>query len=156
MSESEEKYSSYRSYYSSATTVYALLTGFTFTTISLLLTRLADPSQIWVQVTLLFLTVLLNVFLYSLQWTETAIENCIRVAPELPETWHRWKYARTIIAGTAEWGWRFSVVLMFLIWNMTHLAIASAIITVLFIVLEYETINKPYLEELKKKPLVRK
>jgi hypothetical protein len=51
---------------------------------------------------------------------------------------------------------RFSVVLMFLIWSMTYLAIASAVTIVLFIIFEYETIYKPYLKELKKKPWIRK
>jgi hypothetical protein len=47
-------------------------------------------------------------------------------------------------------------VLMFLIWSMTYLAIASAVTLVLFIIFEYISIHKPYSEELKKKPWIRK
>jgi hypothetical protein len=156
MSEIEDKYSSYRSYYSSMTTVTALLAGFTFTGITLLLTRLPDPTQTSVQATLLFLTVLLNLFLYSLAWAQTAIENCIRIAPELSQTWWRWNRARVMIGASSEYGLRFSVVLMFLIWNMTYLAMASALTLVLLIILEHRSIYKPYNEELKKKPWIRK
>jgi len=156
MSESEDKYSAYRSFYSIVTTAEALFAGFTFAAITVLLTQLPDPTRISVQATLLFLTVLLNLFTYGLNWTQAAVSNCIRFAPELPEAWWRWNKARTIVANTSEIGLRFSVVLMFLIWSMTYLAIASAVTLVLFIIFEYISIHKPYREMLKKKPWIRK
>jgi len=156
MSESEDKYSAYRSFYSIATTAEALFAGFTFAAITVLLTQLPDPTHVSVQGTLLFLTVLLNLFMYGLTWTQAAVSNCIRFAPELPEAWWRWNNARTIVSNTSEIGLRFSVVLMFLIWSMTYLAIASAVTLVLFIIFEYISIHKPYREMLKKKPWIRK
>ena len=156
MSENEDRYSAYRSFYSIVTTTEALFVGFTFTTITLLLTQLPDPTHISVQATLLFLTVLLNLFMYGLSWTQAAVANCIRLAPELPEAWLRWNRARTIVANTSEIGLRFSIVLMFLIWSMTYLALASAVTLVLFIIFEYISINKPGNEWLKKNPWVRK
>jgi hypothetical protein len=47
-------------------------------------------------------------------------------------------------------------VLMFLIWSMMYLAIASAVTLVLFEVFEYISISKPGIERLKKKPWARK
>jgi hypothetical protein len=156
MSESEDKYSAYRSFYSIVTTTEALFAGFTFAAITVLLTQLPDPTHISVQGTLLFLTVLLNLFTYGLNWTQAAVSNCIRFAPELPKAWWRWNKARTIVLNTSEIGLRFSVVLMFLIWSMTYLAIASAVTLVLFTIFEYISIHKPYREMLKKKPWIRK
>lgn len=156
MSEKEEEYSAYRSYYSIVTTTEALLAGFTFTGITLLLTQLPDPTHISIQATLLFLTVLLNLFLYGLTWAQSAVSNCIRIAPELPEVWWRWNKARTMIMLISDVGLRLSVVFMFLIWSMVYLAVASAVTLVLFEVFEYISINKAGIERLKKKPWARK
>jgi hypothetical protein len=156
MPENEDGYSAYRSYYSIMTTTAALFAGFTFAAITVLLTQLPDPTHISVQATLLFLTVLLNLFLYGLSWTQSAVANCIRIAPELPEAWWRWNKARTTISITSEIGLRFSVVLMFLIWSMTYLALASTVALVLFEIFDYISIGKPGREMLKKKPWIRK
>jgi len=156
MSENEEKYSAYMAYYNLATTIDALFAGFIFTAITLLLTQLPDPTHISMQVTFLFLTVVLNVNMYLLTWNLCAVENCIRLAPELLKAWWRWNKTRTALTLLSEIGLGLAVSLMFLIWGMIYLALASMLVLALFEIFAYVSITKPYLEELKKKPWVRK
>lgn len=156
MSESEEKYSAYMAFYNIVTTVDALFAGFIFTAITLLLTQLPDPTQISMQVTFLFLTMILNVNMYMLSWNTGAVSNCIRLAPELPKAWWRWNKTRTVLTLVSEIGLGLAVSLMFLIWGMIYLALASVLVLALFEIFAYVSITKPYLEELKKKPWIRK
>ena len=139
VSENEEKYQAYIEYQSQVNTRYALFSGFTFTVIVMLLTQLPDVTQVQAQVALFVLTTMLWMFLGQLYQAESAIANCIRIAPPLPEAWK------------AGFSWLddvywimlgLSVIILYLLWNLLYLALASATIGVVFFIYGY-TLRKP-------------
>ena len=133
MSANEKNYSSYLAYESLAAHVLALFAGFTFTAITVLITRLPDPSQILAQVTLFFLTFVLHIFQLILCIGIGYLVYCVKDAPQ--ETKGRKIGMYLWILGFGVWG--FAIVLMFLLWNLIYLASATAILYVLFTVLQY-------------------
>ena len=153
---SEEKdYSAYMNYHSSILQTFSLLSGFTFTAITIILAVFPDPSQIRTQIILFVLEVLLDIFLLYVVQENFLLANCVRIGPPLPNAWKKsWVsvYFELI-------GWTLlsvSVVLMFFLWNLIYLAIASVVVTTLFIVYAYLTVAKPFDEFYLKHPLVRK
>jgi len=148
VSENEEKYQAYIEYQSHRNNRYALFSGFTFTVIAILLTQLPDVTQVRAQIALFVLTVMLWVFLHELSGAEAAIINCIRVAPPLPEAWKESKVLR-LLSGIIPWMLLgLSVIILYLLWNLLYLALASAITGALGVIHGYVTITKP-LEQLR-------
>ena len=156
MSMKEEVYSAYLEWQSNYSTTWALFSGFTFTAITILLSQGPDPNQIPVQITLFILTVLLDTFLSQLYTRRAIMENCVRIAPPLPEG--------TVTRGPLvllanEFGWILlgaSVVLMFFVWNLIYLTLASGAFGLLTIIFTYYTHTKPFNKFLKEHPFIRK
>ena len=142
MSANEKDYSSYLSYESVAAHVLALFCGFTFTAITILVTRLPDPTQIMSQVTLFFLAFLLDSMQFILFYSIMYLAYCIKDVP--PETKMRRKVAWFYFLSLISWG--VAVVLMFLLWNLTYLALASGIMYALFTILGYIPAVKSFIE----------
>jgi hypothetical protein len=146
----------YIEHHSNKSNVYALFSGFTFASITVLLTQLPDPTQIHAQMILFILSVMLDHFLYTLYSERIVLSNCVRVAPPIPEKWHRlqrtagWEDAISgIIVG-------LSVVLMFFLWGLLRLALASVIALALIVIRAYINYLKPYFELAEKTPWIRK
>lgn len=158
MVENKEKYSAFVQAYSMDSMTWALFSGFTFAATTILLTQHPDPSQISVQITLFIFTFMLFLFLHNLNGANTTVGICIRTAPPLPEKWQSKEFKR--IQSLFDWiGWillGYSVVLMYLLWNLYYLALTSFVLGLLFLTLCYIHYIKPSREYFKKQPWTRK
>ncbi len=118
--------------------IYALICGFTFTAITLLITTFPNATETRVQLVLLFLTVIFDVFVFLITWNNTEeIQYCSFVPPINRRM--RILTALTTI-GLVLWG--FSVPAMFLLWNLNLLAIVAALIWIFGIIASYFTVYK--------------
>lgn len=125
--------------------VLSFLAGFTFTVISLFLTQLPDPTSVMSQITLFFLTLLFEFFLFLSAWQMSIIISC---APSrVVYAAHAQVFRREVntfnllmLLGFSLLG--MSVMLMFLLWNLFYLALASCIVWILLILTAYRIIRK--------------
>jgi hypothetical protein len=158
ISENEDKYSAYIESHSIGSMTWSLFSGFTFAAITILLTQHPDSSQISAQITLFIFAFMLFLFLHNLNGSNVAIGICIRTAPPLPEKWQSKRFKS--IQSLFDWiGWillGYSVVFMYLLWNLYYLALASFVLGLLFLTLCYIDYIKPSKEYFRKHPWVRK
>ncbi len=118
--------------------VYALICGFTFATIPLLIASLPNPTETRVQLVLLFLTIIFDVFVFLIAWNNTEeIQYCNFVPPITRSI--RVLSALTTV-GLVLWG--FSVPAMFLLWDLNLLAIVATLIWIFGIIMNYFTVYK--------------
>jgi len=145
VSENEIDYGFYVQSVTNQVQTWSLFSGFIFTAIALFLTLLPDPSLILVQVTLFFLAIMFELLLAQIFAFNEVLDYCIRVAPPLP---------KRLTTGYTSRFWRslwdllyvslgVVVVLMFLIWNLVVLAVASCIMYVLSVVFSYAVVRIP-------------
>jgi len=146
VSTKEEDYSSWLAAESLVVHVEALLCGFTFTAITLLVTRLPDPSQILPQVTLFFLAFIFYLFEFLVFYALYYLSYCVKA---VPKEWKQRKRERRILT----WLWLLcftsfgiAIVLMFLLWSLTYLALASGLMYTFFTALTAIFIWKPTVE----------
>ena len=142
MSTREKDYSSYLAYESFCGEILALFCGFTFTAITILTTLLPNPSQIVAQASLFFLAFMFYLFKFILFWSMLYLAYCVRAVPT--EIRGRRTLMWLMLLSFSMWG--VAIVLMFLLWNLTYLALASGIMCAFFIVLDYIFVVKPYVE----------
>lgn len=158
MVENEEKFSAYAQTHSNNSMIWALFAGFTFAAITIVLTQHADPSQIPVQMILFIFAFMLFLFLHNLNGANVTVGICVRTTPALPEKWQSKEFQR--IQNLFDWiGWillGFSVVFMYLLWNLYYLALASLVVGLLFLALCYIHYIKPSREYFKKQSWTRK
>ncbi len=138
MSDNSEKTSDFMRHLANLGSIYALICGFTFTTITLLITMFPNPTETKVQLVLLFLTIIFDVFVFLITWNNTEeIQYCTYVPPIN-------RNMRTLSAlttlGLVLWG--FSVPAMFLLWDLNLLAIVTALIWIVGIIASYFTVYK--------------
>lgn len=113
---------------------------FIFTSITILLTQLPDPHSISSKLVLLFLASLLDLTQFAGGWLITEdILYCKKVPPATRQIANRLLFLIFIMSS-------FSVVLMFLLWNLIYLSLAAAIVWALFIIAFFIFIWKPFLE----------
>ena len=155
MSEKKADYSDYITAVSNLSNVRAILTGFTFTVITLLLIELPDPSQTNAQIVLFTLTLLVDMFLYTIF---VEVMETFRSIGKVPP----WRFVFSSITITAESSlhdvltyvsvnlWGITIALMFLLWNLTLLALITGVIHALLMTLAYFRSFKPVAEHLKK------
>ena len=132
MSEDEPNYAAYISYHTMASNTYSLFMGFTFTSIVVLLTWLPDPTQLRIQVVLFSLALVFHILGFLLFVVEAVLAYCVRIAPTLPKG-----YRGRLITRLSDFVWYALTgitVLMFVIWNLVFLAIASAAVAGFFFV----------------------
>jgi hypothetical protein len=130
MADDPMDYSAYISYHTMASNTFSLTMGFTFTSMVVLLTWIPDPTELRLQIVLFSLTLLFHVLGYLLFIEEATLAYCVRIAPKLPET-----YKGSIVTRLSSLVWYMLggiTVLIFLVWNLPVLAIASAIVGVSF------------------------
>jgi len=142
----EEDYSSYLAYESMTVQVLALLCGFTFTAITILVTQLPNLNQIISQVTLFFLAFMFYVFEFLLFFIMFYLSYCIQSVP--PEARGRRTVGWLWFLSSTLWG--IAIVLLFLLWNLTYLFLAAGVMYGVFTLLTIIFIWKPFLEFSKK------
>jgi hypothetical protein len=121
--------------------MHIFLCGFTFSILTLLVINLPDPNTLAAQLILLFLTVMFDLLLYLILLISVeALQFCRNV----PEYGKRLRHCSSL-SNTALTLWGFSVPSVFLLWNIVSLAVLSALIWVVFIVISNFTIRKPFL-----------
>lgn len=129
MSKKEGDYSDYLQHNSGLMQMYAVFSGFVFTVITLLLTLLPDPSQIMAQITLFFLAFLWSLFILIIFVRMSNASYFIRTIPPIPKRPYK---IMNWIEYLAWFSLTVPVVLMFFLWNLTYLALASVGMFVLF------------------------
>jgi hypothetical protein len=138
MSDSSENTSDFMHHLANLGSIYALICGFTFTTITLLITTFPNITEIRVQLVLLFLTVIFDVFVFLITWHNTEEIQYCRFVPHITIRMRILDTLTTI--GLVLWG--FSVPAMFLLWELNLLAIVTALIWVFGIIASYFTVYK--------------
>ena len=141
MTTNEKDYSDYIKHLSNLNSVGSLLAGFTFTTLTLLITRLPDPSSIMSQLVLFFIAVLFYLFIFLVGWNaNTIIYFCRNVPPKTKQLsiFNLLTVMSYILLGV-------TVILMFLLWNLIYLALASGIVWALLVISFFIFVLKPFL-----------
>jgi hypothetical protein len=134
MTENEEEYTEYvKALDKSRVTMLSLFSGFTFSAITLLLDQLSDPSSFISQLTLFFLVVLFDLCLFLLAWQTIIMIGTWNVS-KVPAhaKWELSVFNLLLMIVFILWGW--SVVLMFLLRNLTFLTLVSGVLWVAVIV----------------------
>ena len=137
--ESSVDYSDYLKYMSNTSGITALFAGFDFTVITLLLTRLPDPSSVPAQITLYAMSVLFLILIYLVGWTGMLLMYlCRRIPPMTP----RMRASAVLVFG-AHLSVCAPVFLMFFLWQMTVLASVTLLTWIAFAIASYVYIWHP-------------
>ncbi len=138
-------YSDYIQHRSNLSNGLSLLSGFVFTAITILLTQLPDPSTLQSQAILLFLTVLFNLYSLLLFWLSLSTARLCKNLPPLTKGIAAFNLVASI--GVNFLG--LAPILMFFLWNLIYLTLASGISYALFTISSYFFVLKPMLEDRK-------
>ena len=118
MSAESSDYSDYLRHMSSICRIGALFAGFDFTVVTLLLSRLPDPSTVLAQITLYAMSVLFYVLVFLVGWSGMLhIYLCRRVPPMTPQLG-----AFAVMAFGAHVLICVPLILMFFLWHLPVLA----------------------------------
>jgi hypothetical protein len=137
--ESSSDYSDYLKHVSTISGITALFAGFDFTVLTLLLTRLPDPSSVPAQITLYAMSVLFLILIYLVAWTGMLLMYlCRRVPPMTP----RLRASTVLLFGT-HLSVGAPVFLMFFLWKMTVLASVTLLTWIAFAIASYVYLWRP-------------
>jgi hypothetical protein len=128
VSENEKDYSDYRQVLGNLSNIVVLLSGFTFTAITILLSQFPVLGSLTSQIILFFLASLFFLFIMLLGMVHGLLTKLCRNFP--PVTKDIAGFNRLTILS-----WillQLAVVLMFLIWGLVYLSLASGVTMVLF------------------------
>jgi len=142
VTENEKDYSEYIQLMSNTSSVLALLSGFTFTAFTILLTLLPDPSSIASQFTLVFLAALFYLFMYLLSWGSPWMMRHCRNVPPLSKGINTFNSLILL----SHVGLESVIVLMPLVWGLIYVALASGVLLATSIILTNIYIWKPLWE----------
>jgi hypothetical protein len=134
VTENEKEYMEYvKAIDRSRVTMLSLFSGFTFSAITLFLVELPDVNTFISQLTLFFLMILFDLFLFLLAWQTIIMIGTwnVRMVPTHAK-WELSVFNGLLIIVFILWGW--SVVLMFLLRNLTVLALTSGVLWTIVIV----------------------
>jgi len=140
MSEVEKDYSTYIGWMQNQKGTYAFICGFTFTTITLLIISLPNPTSVLSQLIMLFLTVVFDLLLYLILLM--GIES-LRFCKDIPP-YDKSLNLCNFLTDVTFVLWGFSVPLIFLLWNLVYLAITSTIIWIILMTITELTIRKQF------------
>ena len=132
ISENAKDYSDYFQVTTNTMNILVLLSGFTFTAITILLSQYPVLGSLTVQFILFFLASLLFFFMFLMAWFAGALMRLCRNRP--PVTREVAGLNRLILLGYTLL--QLAVVLMFLIWNLTYLSLASGVVLAMFVIVE--------------------
>ena len=108
--------------------ILALLSGFTFTAIAILLSLYPVLDSLTVQFVLFFLAFLLFLFMFLMSWYASNLMRFARNRPPVTRQIASFNHLTMLSYHLIQ----LAVVLMFLVWNLTYLALASGILLALF------------------------
>lgn len=134
------EYGDYIRHLSNLNTTLTLLGGFSFTAITILITRLQNPSSLQSQIVLLFFTLIFDLFIFLLQYNTIDLIRFCRKIPPYTKANHAFNVLYFI--GGILFG--FSAVALFLLWNLTYLAFASTIGSLALCFAPYFYIWRPF------------
>jgi hypothetical protein len=137
LSESEKDYSDYFQIAGNTLSILALLSGFTFTGITILLSQFPFLDSLRTQLILFFLACLFFLFMFMMTWFNNRLMSRCRNLP--PVTREIASFNRLIFLGWTLL--QLAVPLMFLIWNLTYLSLASGTMLALFTIALIETVK---------------
>jgi hypothetical protein len=128
LSGKEEEYTEYvKCVAGSRVTMLSLLSGFTFSAITVLLFYFPDKSSLISQATLFFLVVLFELCLFLLAWQTIIMIGTWNVAMAPSRAvWELSVFNFLLVVVFILWGW--SVVLIFLQEGLDYLALASGVL----------------------------
>jgi len=146
VSQDEEDYSDYSRHINTSINGLILIMGFTFTAITLLLTRLDNPSSLDSQLMLLLLVILfyLNAFIVEHLSVET-LYYCKRVPPRTRKI-----AVRTALMFLSSSLFGLAIPFMFLLFGLVHLSVAAGIIWLIVGLADLVIVYKPLWEYRKK------
>lgn len=139
--EKEEGYSDYIKHLSNMGSMYAFLSGFMFTAITLVLTRLPDPTVVMAQCVLLFMGIMLSVFIF---YMGNFFMQVVPLCKSRPSYSGRGSLFNIFSDISVMLGLGGTTVLLFLLWNLIYLALAQTAVWIFFTVLTYRLIFKPF------------
>ena len=142
MPEVKENRSDFISYLSGLGSMFTLICGFTFTTITLLVTMLPNATEMRVQAVLFFLTMVFDLFVYLIQWNNAEYVQYSSYVPPMDTRMNICSMLTTL--GLILWG--LSIPAMFLLWNLDTLALATAAIWIALVPITYFTVSKRFLD----------
>ena len=132
-------YSDYLGQLSNLNRLGALFAGFEFTVITLLLTRLTDPSRLLAQIILYAMSVLFLVLIYWVGWTGMLhLYFCRQVAPNSP------RMKRFAVLSFSVYLFVcVPLFLMFFLWDLPILGGATLLTWMAFVAISFVNIWKP-------------
>lgn len=141
VTENEKDYSEYIQILSHTGGILALLSGFTFTAFTILLTLLPNPSSIASQFTLVFLAALFYLFMTLLTWGSPTMMRYSKIPPLSKGVS---TFNSLVFLGYV--GLESVMVLMPFVWNLIYVALAIGVLLAVFIILTNIYIWKPLRE----------
>lgn len=138
--ENERDYSDYVQHISNMFNGQLFMLGFPLAVLAIVLTQLPNPNALHAQLVLLFFSVLLGLIGFlAAQLGAQTIYFCRRVPPlsKRISAHNTLNFAvNVLVTGT--------VTLLFAVWNLPYLTIASGICWVLFAIADYVFIRRPF------------
>jgi len=147
MATSEKGYSDYIKHLSNMGSMFSFFSGFMFTAITLVITRLSDPSNLMAQFVLFFMAVMLDIFIF---YMGSFYQEVIYLCKNRPSYSGRKSPFNVLSDVSVILGFGGSTVLLFLLWNLIYLALAQTVVWILTSVVIYKKIFKPYYEKRKR------
>ena len=146
MSKNEKDYSDYVEQFYNLTNGLHFFAGFTFTSITILLTQLPDPNSIYSQLTLFLLALLFYSFIFLALYARAEVTYFMKNRPPLSKRRTAFNLAILLVFSMSG----LTIILMFLLWNLVYLALTSGITWTLYIISVFIFIVKPFQEHRKK------
>ncbi len=129
ISEDEKDYSNYFQVTANTTNILVLLSGFTFTAITILLSQFPVLGSLTVQIILFFLACLFFLFMFLMGWFNSILMMLCRSRPPVTREVVSFNHLLILSFHLLQ----LVVVLMFLIWNLIYLALASGVVLAVFV-----------------------
>ncbi len=144
MSTGNQDYSDYIKHLSNMGSMFSFLSGFMFTAITVLVTRLPNPDSAVSQIALFFMAAMLDVFMFYMgNFYQQVLYFCKDVPPNSGK-----RSLFNLLSDTSViLGLGGSTVLLFLLLDLVYLALAQATIWIIMSVAAYSLVFKPYYEK---------
>jgi hypothetical protein len=140
MQECKKDYSSYMEWMQGQKGTYTIISGFTFTTITLLIIYLPNPNSVLSQLIMLLLTIILDLLLFLILLMGVESLQFCKDIPQYMKSLDLCNNLSNIVFVL----WGFSVPLIYLLWDFVYLAVLSAIIWIILMVISNFAIKKPF------------
>jgi len=145
ISETAKDYSDYYQVAANTVNMLALLSGFTFTGITILLSLYPVLGNLAVQFLLFFLAFLFFLFMFLMGWFNTHLMRLARNRPPVTRQVVIFNHMVMLSYQLIQ----FAVVLMFFVWDLIYLGLASGILLALFVFVQvrnYFTTGRSHVE----------